>query len=122
MIPASRPAASTTGSRLSPRAYISAAACSTVSRSATVTAGLVIRSPAVTPAALRRSVRWAMGTTIPRQAWYPSCRASLASMSASETTPMTLPSPSTTGNPLTADSNILAASSLNGESLVTEIG
>ena len=63
-----------------------------------------------------------MGTTIPRQAWYPYSQASLASMSASETTPMTFPPSSTTGNPLTADSNILAASSLNGESLVTEIG
>ena len=58
----------------------------------------------------------------PAQAGGRPSRASLASMSASETTPMTFPSPSRTGNPLTADSNILAASSLNGESLVTEIG
>ena len=52
MIPASRPAWSTTGRRLTLRSYISLAACSTVSSGPIVTAGLVIRSAAVTPAAL----------------------------------------------------------------------
>ena len=47
-MPTRRPAASVTGTRLTPRAYISLAACSTESSGATVTAGRDIRSAAVT--------------------------------------------------------------------------
>lgn len=49
MIPTRWPAASVTGTRLTPRAYISQAACSTESSGVTVTAGWVIRSAAVMP-------------------------------------------------------------------------
>ena len=52
MIPTSRPAWSTTGRRLTLRSYMSLAACSTVSSGPIVTAGLVIRSAAVTAARL----------------------------------------------------------------------
>ena len=55
MMPTSPPPASTTGRRLTLRACISRAACSTVLSGVIVTAGLVIRSAAVTPSALARS-------------------------------------------------------------------
>ena len=75
-----------------------------------VTAGLVIRSAAVSALILdcsRECPReWSTPGTVPSSA-------SLGSKSASETTPMTVPSRSMTGNALTRSSCSLVAISLN---------
>src|SRR5690242_9757483 len=117
MMPTRCPSASVTGSRLTRRSYMSLAACSTVSSGRTATTAVVIRSPAVTPRALAWSLRCRMPTSTPGS----SSRASLASMSASETTPITLRSSSTTGNALTRCSRRATAISRNVASFLTQI-
>src|SRR5580700_6584096 len=108
-IPTRQQPASTTGSRLTCRWYISRAACSTVSSGLTVTTLLVIRSPAVTPSAFSSSLWCTMALIAPPRSAF---RASLASRSASETTPITLWSSSRTGNALTRYLRSSAAISL----------
>jgi len=65
VIPTRRPAASVTGSRLTPRAYISRAACPTVSSGMTVTAGRVIRPAATAAPAFSLSRRCKIPATNP---------------------------------------------------------
>jgi hypothetical protein len=122
MIPTRRPSGSVTGSRLTLRVNISRAACSTVSSGPVVTAGLVIRSAAVIPRALARAAWCAMPARNPPTPPGSPRTASLTSKSASETTPHTFPSASRTGNALTRHSRSLAAISLNGVVLRTDIG
>ena len=117
MMPTRRPFASVTGSRLTLRSYMSLAACSTVSSGRTATTAAVIRSPAVTPRALAWSLRCRMPEIMPGS----SSRASLVSMSASETTPITFRSSSTTGNALTRYSRRATAISRNVASFLTQI-
>src|SRR5580700_1618248 len=108
-IPTRQQPASTTGSRLTCRWYISRAACSTVSSGLTITTLLVIRSPAVTPSAFSSSLWCTMALIAPPRSAF---RAALASRSASETTPITLWSSSRTGNALTRYLRSSAAISL----------
>src|SRR5580693_3936929 len=108
-IPTRQQPASTTGSRLTCRWYISRAACSTVSSGLTVTTLLDIRSPAVTPSAFFSSSWCTMAViAVPRSAF----RAALASRSASETIPITFWSSSRTGKALTRYLRSSAAISL----------
>src|SRR5580693_6683966 len=108
-IPTRQQPASTTGSRLTCRWYISRAACSTVSSGLTVTTLLVIRSPAVTPSAFFSSSWCTMAVIAPPRSAF---RASLASRSASETIPITFWSSSRTGKALTRYLRSSAAISL----------
>ena len=117
MMPTRRPLSSVTGSRLTARSYMSFAACSTVSSGRTATTAVVIRSPAVTP----RALTWSLWCRMPEITPGSSIRASLFSMSASETTPITFRSSSTTGNALTRCSRRAAAISRNVASFVTQI-
>src|SRR6185312_6199664 len=117
MIPTRCPFSSVTGSRLTRRSYMSFAACSTVSSRRTATTAVVIRSPAVTPRALAWSFRYRMLPKTPGS----STRASLFSMSASETTPITFRSSSSTGNALTRCSCRAVAISRNVASFLTQI-
>src|SRR6266699_971502 len=117
MMPTKRPFSSVTGSRLTRRSYMSFAACSTVSSGRTATTAVVIRSPAVIPRALAWSLRCRMPEIMPGS----SSRASLVSMSASETTPITFWSSSTTGNALTRCSCRAVAISRNVASFLTQI-
>ena len=109
-MPISRPPSSTTGIRLTRAASINRAAPVTVSVAGTVTAGLVISSAAVSPAAfccplrIRRAVSGCRGTR--------SAYSSLASRSASETTPSTCRCASTTGTALIDRRTIRSAISL----------
>ena len=117
-MPISVPSSAVTGSRLTRREYIRRAAWLTVSSGRMVTAGLVIRSAAVSAAALACS-RWCvMVWNAPGSS---PASASLVSRSASETIPMTLLSPSSTGNALTRCSRSLDAISLNVASCLTAI-
>jgi hypothetical protein len=122
MTPTSRPAWSTTGSRLTLRSCMSLAACSTVSSGPIVTAGLVIRSAAVTPPALARAAWCTMPASNPQTTLGSSGTASLISRSASETTPVTFPCASRTGNALTRHSRSLAAISRNDAVSLTHTG
>ena len=122
MIPTSRPAWSTTGSRLTLRSCMSLAACSTVSSGPIVTAGLVIRSAAMTPLALARAAWCTMPASNPQTTLGSSGPASLISRSASETTPVTFPCASRTGNALTRHSRSLAAISRNDAVSLTHTG
>ena len=112
-MPSSGPAGSTTGSRLIPWRWSSLAASVTVASGPIVTAGAVISSTAVSPAALARSSRW-------RRPWSrrppagPSGNSSLSSRSASETIPTTRPFSSRTGRALIRHSSIRATISLKG--------
>src|SRR5215472_16078056 len=90
------------------------AACSTGSPGDAVTGGRVIRSPAVRPSALRTSLWCSSPATAPGSA-----SASLASRSASETTPITRPASSTTGSALTRYRRSVAAISLKVASRLT---
>ena len=92
---------------------MSLAACSTVSSGPIVTAGLVIRSAAMTPLALARAAWCTMPASNPQTTLGSSGPASLISRSASETTPVTFPCASRTGNALTRHSRSLAAISRN---------
>src|SRR6185437_15770203 len=108
-MPISVPSSPTTGSRLTRLLYIRRAAWATVSSGPTVTAGLVMRSAAVTPFTCDRT-RWRVRLcrvrgTVPSSA-------SLVSRSVSETTPMTLLSSSMTGKALTRWFRSIAAISL----------
>ncbi len=76
----------------------------------TVTAGVLISSPAVTAPALTRSARSPCSV---------SRNSSLSSRSASETTPTTRPSPASTGRALTFHSSSSATISLKGAALPT---
>ena len=88
-MPTRQPWASTTGRRLSRCLDISRATSLTSSSGLVVTAGLVMRSPAVSSAVV-----------VCRRRGRPS-PVSSASRSASDTTPTTAPWSSTTGKPLT---------------------
>src|SRR5690349_7629364 len=114
MIPTSCPSELTTGSRLTRMKCIIRAACSTGSSGVAVTGGRVIRSSAVRPSALRRSLWCTSSATGPG-----SDSASLASRSASETTPSTRPASSTTGSALTRYRRSTAAISLKVVSRLT---
>ena len=122
MIPTRRPPWSTTGRRLTLRSYMSLAACSTVSSGPIVTAGLVIRSAAVTPAALARAAWCTRPASSPPTPPGSPSTASLTSRSASDTTPVTFPSASRTGNALTRHSRSLAAISWNNAVSLTHTG
>jgi hypothetical protein len=117
-MPISVPPSAVTGSRLTRRVYIRRAARLTVSSGRMVTAGLVIRSAAVSAAALACS-RWCV--MVWNAPGISPASASLVSRSASETIPMTLLSSSITGNALTRCSRSLAAISLNVASCLTAI-
>jgi hypothetical protein len=121
-MPTSRPPTSTTGRRLTRCVNISRAACSTVSSGPTVTAGLVISSAALTPSALARPPRSKRRASAPLMPPGSLSAASLTSRSASETTPVTRPSASRTGNALTRSSRSLAAISLNDVLSLTHTG
>ena len=87
-----------------------------------VTAGLVIRSAAVTPPALARSAWCTSPASRPATPPGSPSTASLTSRSASDTTPVTLPSASRTGNALTRHSRSLAAISWNEVVSLTDTG
>src|SRR6185437_271554 len=108
-MPISVPSSLTTGSRFTRRLYIRRAASVTVWSGPMVTAGLVMRSAAVTPFTCDRT-RWrVMPCTV--RGTLPSS-ASLVSRSVSETTPMTLLSSSMTGKALSRILCSIAAISL----------
>jgi len=88
MTPIRCPVAFTTGSLLTRRSRMSRAASTTGASGPMVTAGLDISSPAVTPAAFSWNLKRSSPAIVPGLvAW----SASLLSMSASDTTPTTLP-------------------------------
>src|SRR5689334_3927024 len=122
MIPTRRPSCAITGRRLILRSYMSLAACSTVSSGPIVTAGLVIRSAAVTPPALAREARCTRPASSPATPPGSPSTASLTIRSASETTPVTLPCASRTGNALTRHSRSLPAISRNDAVSPTHTG
>ncbi len=105
----------TTGSRFTLHWYISRAALVTGSPGVMVTGGWVIRSAAVSAAALANSPPPASDGSGPSVA----TRASLDSRSASDTTPATRPSSSRTGKALTRNCVSRAAMALNGTVFLT---
>jgi hypothetical protein len=117
-MPIRRPAALTTGSLLTRRSYMSRAASTTEASGLIVTAGAVIRSAAVTPAALSSSL---MCRSAARMLVPSASAASLTSRSPADTTPITRPASSMTGNALIRELRSIAAMSLNDASFRTEM-
>ena len=110
MIPIRSPVSLITGSLLTRRSRMRRAASESSAPGPMVTGGMVISSAAVTPSAFSRSPKRNRSDSVPGPVSRSAC---LFSMSASDTTPMTRPSPSTTGRALARDLRIFTTISLN---------